>query len=280
MTLSDFKQKFITQLEDGYSSQEIDSAFNALSKHYFHSKTAELGDHPLDAHQINYFDNALQRLMKNEPLEYILGEARFYGRLFRVNSEVHVPRPESETMIDWVLEDYRNPAVTGTTLLDIGAGAGVLAITLAKEIPGISVTAMDISERALEIARENANRLDASVEFLNTDLFKLERLPKQFDLIVSNPPYILKHAQRDVQRKFLGHEPPVALYIEDDDPQVFNRKIAQLAKDSLKKNGAVFVEINQYLREESEKVFQDLGFKTECRKDIFGNPRTLKAFME
>lgn len=136
---------------------------------------------------------------------------------------------------------------------------------------------MDISKGALAVARENADRLEADIDFLNPDLFKLEELPEQFDLIVSNPPYILRHAQKDVQRKYLGHEPPVALYIEDEDPMVFNRKIAHLAKTGLKRNGAVFVEINQYLKSESEKVLQDLGFKTECRNDIFGNPRTLKA---
>lgn len=280
MTLAELKEKFFEQLKVGYSSEEINSAFSALSSTYFREKSSDPGDSPLDDQQLKYFSSALRRLRENEPLEYILGEARFYGRLFKVNSEVHVPRPESETMVEWVLEDFRNPTVTGTTLLDIGTGAGVLSITFAKEIPGISVTAMDISEGALVIARENADRLEASVEFLNTDVFKLEKLPKQFDLIVSNPPYILRHAQKDVQRKYLDHEPPVALYIEDDDPMIFNRKIAQLAKTGLKKNGAVFVEINQYLRKESEKVFQDLGFKTQCRNDIFGNPRTLQAFFE
>jgi len=277
MTLANVKERFFEELRDGYSSEEINLAFKALSDSYHQQKISISENDLLRDQHLEYFDSALQRLRKNEPLEYILGEARFFGRGFKVNSEVHVPRPESETMIEWVLEDLEKLTKSGTNILDIGSGSGVLAITLAKEIPGISVTAMDISKGALAVARENADRLEADIDFLNSDLFKFEELPEQFDLIVSNPPYILRHAQKDVQRKYLGHEPPVALYIEDEDPMVFNRKIAHLAKTGLKRNGAVFVEINQYLKSESEKVFQDLGFKTECRNDIFGNPRTLKA---
>ena len=277
MTLANVKERFFEELRDGYSSEEINLAFKALSDSYHQQKFSISENDLLRDQHLEYFDSALQRLRKNEPVEYILGEARFFGRGFKVNSEVHVPRPESETMIEWVLEDLEKLTKSGTNILDIGSGSGVLAITLAKEIPGISVTAMDISKGALAVARENADRLEADIDFLNPDLFKLEELPEQFDLIVSNPPYILRHAQKDVQRKYLGHEPPVALYIEDEDPMVFNRKIAHLAKTGLKRNGAVFVEINQYLKSESEKVLQDLGFKTECRNDIFGNPRTLKA---
>lgn len=277
MTLANVKERFFEELRDGYSSEEINLAFKALSDSYHQQKISISENDLLRDQHLEYFDSALQRLRKNEPLEYILGEARFFGRGFKVNSEVHVPRPESETMIEWVLEDLEKLTKSGTNILDIGSGSGVLAITLAKEIPGISVTAMDISKGALAVARENADRLEADIDFLNSDLFKLEELPEQFNLIVSNPPYILRHAQKDVQRKYLGHEPPVALYIEDEDPMVFNRKIAHLAKTGLKRNGAVFVEINQYLKSESEKVLQDLGFKTECRNDIFGNPRTLKA---
>ena len=277
MTLANVKERFFEELRDGYSSEEINLAFKALSDSYHQQKISISENDLLRDQHLEYFDSALQRLRKNEPLEYILGEARFFGRGFKVNSEVHVPRPESETMIEWVLEDLEKLTKSGTNILDIGSGSGVLAITLAKEIPGISVTAMDISKGALAVARENADRLEADIDFLNSDLFKFEELPEQFDLIVSNPPYILRHAQKDVQRKYLGHEPPVALYIEDEDPMVFNRKIAHLAKTGLKRNGAVFVEINQYLKSESEKVFQDLGFKTECRNDIFGNPRTLKV---
>lgn len=229
--------------------------------------------------QWNDFETALLRLKKDEPLEHILGEVKFFGRTFQVNSSVHVPRPETQTMVKWVLQDFKVSSKSKTlSLLDIGTGAGVLPITLANEMPKISVTAIDISEEALEIARKNAYALKASVEFIKKDLFKLQKLPNKFNIIVSHPPYILKHSQKDVQRNYLSHEPPLALYVEDDDPMIFNRKIAELAQKSLKENGAVYVEINQYLKNETEKVFQSFGFKTEFKKDIYGNPRTLKAF--
>lgn len=161
--------------------------------------------------------------------------------------------------------------------MDIGTGSGVLPISLKKEMPEVEVMAMDISEEALSIARENASRLKASVKFLKADLFALDDLPRKFDIIVSNPSYILKEAQKDVQRKILKYEPPIALYVEDSDPMIFNRKITQLAQRSLKPKGAVYLEINQYLKPQTEKLFHEMGFKSTCRRDVFGNPRTIKA---
>ncbi len=276
MEISDLKEKFTQELKETYTPAEIDSAFLVLDKHFRKEVCANTSLRKTYREEL---ENAWMRLKKNEPLEYIIGEAIFFGRSFKVNSHVHVPRPESETMVQWVLEDFRT-IMGPLDLLDIGTGSGVLPITLKMELPEVMVTAMDISEDALQVAGENAKRHNAKIELLNADLFQLDKLPRQFDIIVSNPPYILKHAQKDVQRKFLAHEPPVALYIEDSDPMVFNRKIAQLANNGLKEKGAVYVEINQFLESETSEVFQELGFKTACRKDVFGNPRTLKAYKE
>ncbi len=274
MTLLETKKKFIHELKETYSLSEIDLAIQSLAEKHLHPHSENI---PLDVSRQEIFEDALRRLKKNEPLEYIIGEVRFFQRVFKVNSSVHVPRPETETMVQWILEDfnYREAAID---VLDIGTGAGVLPITLKKEMPNMSATGLDISEEALEVAEENASRLHAKVEFLNADVFEMEMLPRKFDIIASNPPYILKNSQRDVQRKFLAHEPPVALYVEDSDPMVFNRKIAQLASGNLKENGAVYLEINQFLEKETSQVFADLGFKTICRTDVFGNPRTLKGF--
>ncbi|HET8837464.1 MAG TPA: HemK/PrmC family methyltransferase, partial [Flavobacteriaceae bacterium] len=194
-----FNKKFKEELRANYSVAEVNSAFHLLSEKYF--KTNADNDESAINWQKNKLEEAIQRLKNNEPLEYILGEALFFGRVFKVNSNVHVPRVESETMINWVLEDFREIAKKmSLDLLDIGTGSGVLPITLKSEMPEISVSAMDISQKALEIARENADRLNTPIEFLQTDLFQLKSLPKKFDIIVSNPPYILKNAQKDVQR--------------------------------------------------------------------------------
>ena len=275
MELLEIKERFNQELKETHSPAEIDLALQTLTEKYFSKNSLENG-HLDQAHQ-EIFRDALIKLKKNEPLEYIVGEVRFFGRIYKVNSNVHVPRPETETMVQWVLEDF-NSNHENLSLLDIGTGAGVLPVTLKKELPDMSVTGIDISEKALEVAKKNGKRLDATIHFANADIFEMDALPRKFDIIVSNPPYILRHSQKDVQRKFLSHEPPVALYIKDSDPMVFNRKIAELAHNSLKEKGIVYLEINQFLEKETSKVFADLGFKTVCRKDIFGNPRTLKAF--
>ena len=278
METAAFRSKFRKELQGNYTDKEIELAFDALWKKHATIGETERGKVLNGVLQIA-LEEALQRLKKNEPLEYIMGEGNFYGRSFEVNNSVHVPRPETETMVNWVLQDYKNISKSGQiTLLDIGTGAGVLPITFAKEMPEATVMAMDISEEVLNLAQKNAERHKAIVEFLKSDLFSLKELPEELDVIVSNPPYILRESQKDVQRNFLAHEPEIALYVEDNDPMIFNRKIAELSKSSLKEGGAVYVEINQYLRNESKKVFQKFGYRTECRKDLFGNFRILKAF--
>lgn len=278
MNKATLKEKYFIELQKDYSPEKIEWFFESLSKKCIDVDTSLAQDVVLSNTVEEKFEEILQKLKTKHPVEYILGEVEFYGRTFKVSPAVHVPRPESETLMQWVVEDFKDRAKKqGLSLLDIGTGSGVLPISLKKEMPEVRAMGMDISEEALAIARENASLLDASVEFLKTDLFKLEELPQKFDLIVSNPPYILKKAQKDVQRKFLKYEPPIALYVEDGDPMIFNRKIAQLAQGSLKPEGAVYLEINQYLKAQTEELFHKLGFKTFCRKDVFGNPRTIKA---
>src|SRR5690606_23993467 len=277
MNLSTLKQKYFTELQKEYTPEKIELVFQSLSKKYFMGKS-ELQNRLVSNVVQEKFEEVLQKLKANHPVEYILGEAEFYGRNFKISPAVHVPRPETETMVEWVLRDFRDRAKKEElSLLDIGTGSGELPISLHKEMPEVEVMAMDISDEALSIPRENESRLKASVKFLKVNSFALDDLPRKFDIIVSNPPYILKEAQKDVQRKILKYEPPIALYVEDSDPMIFNRKIAQLAQRSLKPKGAVYLEINQYLKPQTEKLFHELGFKSTCRRDVFGNPRTIKA---
>ena len=280
----DLKDQFFTDLKDDYPENELESMFELLVEKYLDvpQEIDQQEEVVLEEYQRNEFEDALSRLKENEPIQYILGEADFFGRLFKVNRHVHVPRPETETMVSWVKEDFmqlQQNKGSVVTLLDIGTGCGLLPITLGKELP-IDTTAVDISEEALELARENAESNQATVEFLQGDVLKWDKLPKQFDIIVSNPPYVLEKSKKDVQRKILDHEPPIALYVKDEDPMIFNRKIAELAKDNLAPNGLVYVEINKFLGAETAKVFAENGFKTEIRKDVFGNDRTVKAYRE
>lgn len=282
--LKDLKQQFYTDFNTEYPEYELESMFELLVDKYLNvpEEPEQQEEIVLQDFEEQDFDEAIFRLKKNEPIQYILGEAEFFGRTFKVNSNVHVPRPETETMVRWVKEDFmRLQQSKGSvlTLLDIGTGCGLLPITLGKELP-IETTAVDLSEEALEVARENAELHNTKVEFLQGDVLKWDKLPKQFDIIVSNPPYVLERSKKDVQRKILDFEPPVALYVKDEDPMIFNRKIAELAKECLSPNGLVYVEINKFLGAETAKVFAENGFKTEIRKDVFGSPRTVKAYRE
>lgn len=283
MTLKDLKENFHKQLEKDYPSAEIKELFYLLVDKYMGIDSLGIKKNlntELNPGQTEKFENVLLRLKNNEPVQYILEQIQFLGRPFKVNSHVHVPRRETETMISWVLEDYKKfkKQDRWATLLDIGTGCGLLPITLFKELPQLEVSAMDISEEALNVARENAVLNDAKINFLHANVLQMENLPNKFDIMVSNPPYVLKLGKKDVQRKILDYEPALALYVKDNDPMLFNRKIAELAKTSLTQNGAVYVEINQYLASESTEVFKENSFKTELRKDVFGNIRTLKAF--
>lgn len=163
--------------------------------------------------------------------------------------------------------------------MDIGTGCGLLPVTLGKELP-LRTAAVDLSKDALAVAKENASLNNVELEFFQDDVLSWEKLPVQYDIIVSNPPYVLEKAKKDVQRKILDYEPSIALYVKDEDPMLFNRKIAELAKESLAPGGLVYVEINKYLGAETAMVFADNGFKTEIRKDIFGSERTVKAYRE
>src|SRR5690606_23486636 len=280
--LNDFKEQFFSELKYEFPEQELEVMYNRLLDQYLNrrgnsNKREEVEF--LDSMQTR-FEDALSRLKKNEPLQYILGEAHFYGRVFKVNSNVHVPRPETETMVSWIKKDFtqlQQNKESKLTLLDIGTGCGLLPITLTKELP-IGAWGVDLSDKALEVARENSKLHRADVEFIQGDVLKWDELPMQFDIIVSNPPYVLEKAKKDVQRKILDYEPAMALYVKDEDPIMFNRKIAEMAKTSLVCEGVVYVEINQYLGKETSEVFAENGFRTEIRKDIFGSDRIIKAF--
>lgn len=164
-------------------------------------------------------------------------------------------------------------------ILDIGTGSGCIAISLAKNLSRSAVFALDISVGALETAKRNAERNLANVEFLRSDVLEMEKLPRDFDVIVSNPPYVRQIEKTRMARNVLENEPELALYVKDGDPLVFYKKIAELAKARLTENGAVYVECNQYLAEGTEQIFMDNGFKTQVRKDIFGNDRMLKGVL-
>ncbi len=279
MKISGFKKEFINSLREEYSMEEINSFFTLLTEAFLGMTRLQVALDPgkeLSKSEQEQFQTALQRLSRHEPIQYILGQTEFFGMRFRVNSHVLIPRPETEELVQWILDD-RDAAGENLQILDIGTGSGCIAITLAKNLPGSRVTAMDISPGALETARENARKHDVAVNFILEDILMTKALEEQYDIIVSNPPYVRDLEKKEMQANVLKNEPEQALFVSDEDPLLFYQKIAFLAKKALKPRGKLYFEINQYLPEETRGLMKTFGFSSELRKDIFGNFRMLKA---
>lgn len=280
MKISEFKIEFINQLKEEYPPQEIQSFFYLLTESFLNKSRLDIALEPnidLSPADLELFENALHRLKKHEPIQYITGETEFFKLKFRVDKNVLIPRPETEELVQWILEDLNSSEKKKWNILDIGTGSGCIAISLAKNLPQAQVSAIDISEKALETAKTNAELNNVKVNFTTSDILKTENLPGNYNVIVSNPPYVQEKEKKEMQRNVLEHEPDSALYVKDENPLLFYGKITKLAKEGLNEKGKLYFEVNQYLGEETELLLQEAGFKTELRKDIFGNNRMLKG---
>ena len=228
-----------------------------------------------------------QRLLNGEPVQYVIGKAEFGGRIFKVSPDVLVPRPETNELCQWVEKEERGKRreERDYSLLDIGTGSGCIAITLALDMPYAKVEAWDISEKALNIARQNAESLNAQVHFRQVDALNeptedssLFTLHPSLNIIISNPPYICKQEATAMEAHVLDHEPHQALFVPDDDPLLFYRAIAQYGKSALVAGGWLYFEINPLYHEVLEKMLDEMGyFGIEMRKDQFGQWRFARA---
>ncbi|MTI30410.1 peptide chain release factor N(5)-glutamine methyltransferase [Cytophagales bacterium RKSG123] len=214
---------------------------------------------------------ATQRLKGHEPIQYILGETEFYGRKFSVNEHVLIPRPETEELVHKIIADNPIPELQ---ILDIGTGSGCIPVTLQKEMKKPEVFALDVSEEALKVAKENIMRNHAQVELLHLDILK-ENLPLQnLDIIVSNPPYVLESEKKLMHPNVLKHEPSLALFVDDEHPLLFYRKITHVATQSLKRGGKLYFEINEAFGKETAALLQAAKFQEiEIIQDLQGKDR-------
>lgn len=247
----------------------------------------EITPHPLPSQGRGAIDWAtiIERLNTHEPIQYILGETEFYGRRFLVNDSVLIPRPETEELVKYIVDKSKVlPIGEGWEgfLLDIGTGSGCIAISLAKELPNFKVMAYDISEKALETAKRNAELNKANVTFEKVDILnnQFSILNSKFSIILSNPPYVTKQEIDRMQKNVLDFEPHLALFVEDADPLIFYKAIANFAFNNLTNNGLVAVEINEALGEETADVFRRKGFsEVEIIKDIHQKDRFVSAVL-
>jgi release factor glutamine methyltransferase len=281
LLLLDYKKEFIKTLKNEYPKEEVISFFNIVMEHYLGLTRLELALGPnkeISLQEKQDFNRILLRLQRHEPIQYILGEASFFGLKFKVDNNVLIPRPETEDLVSWILSDLsENDPVTSLNILDIGTGSGCIAISLAKNLPQAKLTALDISKPALEMASKNAKLNGVEVQFINEDVLNLNSIPGTFDIIVSNPPYVRDLEKKEMHRNVLENEPSQALYVRDTDPLIFYKQITVLAKEALKSGGLLYFEINQYLAEETEQLMKDSDFETIVKKDIFGNFRMIKG---
>lgn len=217
------------------------------------------------------------RLKKNEPIQYILGMCEFWGMELTVNRSVLIPRPETEELVDWIISSTK---VSPASILDIGTGSGCIALALKKAFPPSKVTACDISEQALEVARLNGSNLDLDIRWLQADIRDVTPFhsDERFSLIVSNPPYVTETEKKRMNRNVLDFEPHTALFVPDADPLLFYRHIAEFSRERLMPEGSLFLEINEHFEEETVKLLDAAGFsKIEPRKDLQQKPRMIRA---
>lgn len=272
--------KIAHQLLAAYPDREAHAlARLVLEERYNLSQTDLLldKDSKLSADDRRDLANIVDRLLANEPVQYVLGQAWFCSRPFHVEPGVLIPRPETEELVRMIVQKnaHRN---SGLSVLDIGTGSGCIAISLALDLPKADVTAWDISSEALKIATDNAQTLKADIHFQQQDILHPEPTDRQWDVIVSNPPYVRQLEAAEMSANVLKHEPHLALFVSDDDPLIFYREIGQFAWNHLAAGGRLYFEINQYLGKETADMIENIGFSdVKVHQDAYNNNRMLSC---
>ena len=298
MLLKQYKSHFFDALKNSQDEQEIESFFFILTEYLHNLKRVDVALNPnfkLSDEEVKKWNAILAQLQQEKPIQYITREAWFYGLKFEVNENTLIPRPETEELVEWIIESWKLGAGSWKSenqkrinVLDIGTGTGCIPIALKANLPQANVFAIDVSEMALEVAKRNAELNKVEVNFIQANILEVEDLsqlpssiihhPSSYNIIVSNPPYVRNLEKQEIKKNVLDYEPHLALFVEDTDALLFYKKIAQLAIKNLSPNGLLFFEINQYLGKETVELLENLGFKNiELKKDIYGNDRMVKC---
>lgn len=275
-SILEIKKFFFHELESKYSKPEIEHFFYAVCHHFLDLSHIEIALEPTKMVNSSKIFYALGQLKENTPLQYIIGKTEFYGLDFSVNKNTLIPRPETEELVDWIIKDNLNES---KSILDIGTGSGCIAISLAKHLPESCIHAMDISEKALKMAKKNTILNHVSVDFIEQDILNIKEYKSNFyDIIVSNPPYVRALEKKKMQENVLNHEPHLALFVTDENPLVFYEAIVLFALKNLNKNGLLYFEINEFLGKETIALLEKHGFiNIELKKDLFEKDRMIKA---
>jgi release factor glutamine methyltransferase len=281
--LSNLYKFYQTKLSFVYDEIELYAIFELICEHYLgYSKTdtkLKLNENLNQSDILKIYDTAIA-LKKGVPIQYILGEADFYNLKFNVNSSTLIPRPETEELVDIIIKDHVKMSLQlNIHILDIGTGSGCIPITLKKNLPHSNDTGIDISEKALDVAKSNAIKNNVVVNFLNLDILSNNQQLYTYNIIVSNPPYVLNSEAKQMDAKVLEFEPHVALFVEDNDPIIFYKRIIDLCNEHLEEKGFLYFELNPIYAlhvlnyADASKIFNF----TEVINDMSGKQRFLKA---
>lgn len=275
------------ELSGFFPEAEIRHLSNLILCHVCKMQPYQLLSHKdkhLSERERNLTKEITSRLKKHEPIQYILGETEFYGLLLEVNPQVLIPRPETEELVEWIIDNNRSAGLSGhqsqPCILDIGTGSGCIAVALAKYLPEATVYGMDISEGALETARKNADNNNVSIQWILSDILNPDfgDIPGKLDVIVSNPPYVTPPEKDDMKENVLLYEPHSALFVPAQQPLIFYEHIASAAKKLLKPDGHLYFEINAGLGRETYRMLEAFHYREiELRQDISGKDRMIKA---
>ncbi len=286
MTYSEAERNFIEHVGDCYETREAVSLARISMCHVLkveRAKYLSIREEDIPEDQLKAYLNIQRELKTGKPLQYILGETEFYGLIFRVNPNVLIPRPETEELVDWALVTLREmqPESGNLKVIDIGTGSGCIPVSIKKFFPEPEIYALDISSGALETAKANARFNDTDIQFIQDDILYPQNqilMSTKFDMIISNPPYVLDSEKSQMSVNVLEYEPHTALFVSDTDPLIFYNVIADFAVKNLQDNGFLLLEINEQLGKQTADLLNDKGFKNvELRKDLRGKDRMIKA---
>jgi len=281
MKISDAKILFQKELSELYPKSEVEELFSIFCEHFLNLNKIELKinlENNLSENDLERFSNAISELKTGKPFQQIIGETEFFGMKFFVNENVLIPRPETEELLEFSIRKIQSSEfrIQGLKILDIGTGSGIIPVVLKKYFPEAEISAIDISEKALEIAKKNAEFHKVEISFIQKD-FLNGNLEEIFDIIISNPPYIGIDENPEIENSVKNFEPNIALFSPTSDTLIFYRKIAKDSEKYLSENGMIFLEINQKLGKETLELFLGNFPETALIKDISGNDRIIFA---
>jgi release factor glutamine methyltransferase len=287
MTIEHAYIDFKTELQTVYDEREAENIADWIFENVTGLKRWERRNNKSEIAGAHFktLEKFLKELLKHKPVQYILNEAWFYKRKFFVDENVLIPRPETEELVEWIVGDVRRTMSDvrcneSFEIIDIGTGSGCIPVSLKKELQNINVTAIDVSEKALHVARKNADNLDAKIDFFKIDFLNENNwiALSKFDIIVSNPPYI-PIAEKEILAKNVAYfEPEAALFVDNSSPYIFYEEIAKFSKTHLKRGGRIYVEVHEKYAQNVKEIFENEGFITTIKKDIYGKERMVSAY--